>query len=73
MGTRWTEDLLVLDARPDVPPWPEPAQIVRNFTPRGCTTQAVPVWVDVVLEQPVADRLVVDAWSGAALTGSKQR
>lgn len=73
MGTRWTADLLVLDARPDVPPGSEPAQTVRNVTKRGCSTQAVPVGVDVVLDQPVGDRFVVDACSGAALTGSEQR
>ena len=60
---RETDRLVVLDARPDVKPWPEPS--TWRFGPQGCTAQGVDHPVDVELAAAVGDRLVVDAWSGA--------
>ncbi|HET7900768.1 MAG TPA: hypothetical protein VFL59_06235, partial [Candidatus Nanopelagicales bacterium] len=58
-----TDQLVVLGARPDAPPYPTPW--TWQLGPGGCTSNAVDRPVDVVLAAPIGDRLVVQAWSGA--------
>jgi hypothetical protein len=63
---RWTDDLLVIDARPDVPVLPD-ATIFSRLGPQGCDSAGHAVDVLVPLDRPLDGRLVVDAWSGVAL------
>lgn len=63
---RWTDDLLVVDARPDVPLVPDRTSL-SQLGPQGCDAAGHAVDVVVPLDRPLDGRLVVDAWSGVAL------
>lgn len=68
---RWTDDLVVLDAVPDAPV--VDLSVLGRLGPQGCTSNAVVSEVPVPLDRPLEGRLVVDAWSGAALVPPRAR